>query len=131
VRKNVLDNLVNQQLLAAKAVENKLDRTPETLMAIEAAKREILARAYMETIVAAVLATAHRARWFAFPSVPLSEESSPEVVRSRCLTPARAAEASVRKARSEFGDRPSRPFAPSVARAEANSRRGLRKGTQQ
>ena len=53
VRKNVLDTLINQQLLASKAVENKLDRTPETLMAIEASKREILARAYMETVAAA------------------------------------------------------------------------------
>ena len=53
VRKAVLDNLINQQLLSSKAVENKLDRTPEVLMAIEAAKREILARAYIETVVAA------------------------------------------------------------------------------
>lgn len=52
VRKSALDNLINQQLLASKAIEAKLDRTPETLMAIESAKREILARAYMEKIIA-------------------------------------------------------------------------------
>lgn len=52
-RKSVLDNLINQQLLAAKAIEAKLDRTPETLMAFEAARREILAKAYMEKVVAA------------------------------------------------------------------------------
>ena len=53
VRKSVLDNLINQQLLASKAVENKLDRTPETLMALDAAKREILARAYIDSVVTA------------------------------------------------------------------------------
>lgn len=53
VRKNALDSLINQQLLAAKAVEDKLDRTPETLMAIDSARREILARAYMNKLAAA------------------------------------------------------------------------------
>ena len=53
VRTGVIDNLVNQQLLAARALEEKLDRTPETLMAIESARREVLARAYVEKVVAA------------------------------------------------------------------------------
>lgn len=52
-RKSVVDRLVDQELLAAKAVEEKLDRTPETLMALEMARREILARARVEQILAA------------------------------------------------------------------------------
>lgn len=51
-RKNAVDRLIDQELLAAKAVEEKLDRTPETLMAIELARREIMARARMEQVLA-------------------------------------------------------------------------------
>lgn len=42
-----------EELLAAKALEEKLDRSPKTLLAIEQARREILARAYMEQVLAA------------------------------------------------------------------------------
>lgn len=52
-RKSVLDRLIDQELLAAKAIEEKLDRTPETLMAIEAARSEILARARLNQLMAA------------------------------------------------------------------------------
>lgn len=50
-RKSAVDRLIDQELLAAKAVEEKLDRTPETLMAIDLARREILARARMEQVL--------------------------------------------------------------------------------
>jgi EpsD family peptidyl-prolyl cis-trans isomerase len=52
-RKTAVDRLIDQELLAAKAVEEKLDRTPETLMAIELARREILARARVQQLMAA------------------------------------------------------------------------------
>lgn len=49
----VLGKLVEQQLLVGQAVERKLDRKPEVLMAIESAKREILASAYRQELAAA------------------------------------------------------------------------------
>jgi EpsD family peptidyl-prolyl cis-trans isomerase len=52
-RREVLDKLIDQQLAIEQALEQKLDRTPEVLMALEAGRREILARAYVEQIVAA------------------------------------------------------------------------------
>lgn len=53
LKKEVVDRLVNQQLAIDQAVEKKLDRSPDVVLAIERAKREILARAYLESLAAA------------------------------------------------------------------------------
>ena len=45
-----LDRLINQQLARQKAIEAQLDRSPEVVQAIEAAKTEILARAHVDGI---------------------------------------------------------------------------------
>lgn len=54
VRREILDKLVDQELAVEQAIEKKLDRSPDVLMAIENARREILARAYIEQITAAM-----------------------------------------------------------------------------
>lgn len=46
--REVLEKLIDQQLAVNKAIENKLDRAPETVAAIEAAKQDILARTYLQ-----------------------------------------------------------------------------------
>lgn len=53
VRKVVLDKLIDQQVIYAQAVEKKVDRDPRVVMLIDAAKREIIARAYMDSLLSA------------------------------------------------------------------------------
>jgi EpsD family peptidyl-prolyl cis-trans isomerase len=52
-KREILDRLIEQQLAKQEAIGAKLDRSPDTLQAIEAARSEILARAYLEKIAAA------------------------------------------------------------------------------
>lgn len=54
VRQEVLEKLIDQRLIFDQAVEKRLDRSPEVMMAIEAAKREIVARAYLDQVIAAL-----------------------------------------------------------------------------
>ncbi|TSA53515.1 MAG: peptidyl-prolyl cis-trans isomerase, EpsD family [Nitrosomonadaceae bacterium] len=63
IRRQVLDRLVDQELAVEQAVEKKLDRSPDVLMAVDAARREIIARAYLEQITGALAKpTAEEAR---------------------------------------------------------------------
>jgi len=48
----ILDRLIEQQLAKQQAIEQKLDRKPNVVQAIEAARSEILARAYLDTVAA-------------------------------------------------------------------------------
>ena len=52
--REVLEKLIDQQLAVEQATEEKLHRSPEVVAQIEAAKRDILARAYMKKVAGAV-----------------------------------------------------------------------------
>lgn len=51
IRKQLLDRLVDQQLVLNKALEEKVERSAEVISSIEAAKREIITRAYLTSMV--------------------------------------------------------------------------------
>lgn len=48
----ILNKLIDQQIAVNQAIERRLDRKPEVVMAIEGAKREILARAFLHELAA-------------------------------------------------------------------------------
>ncbi|CAM8643202.1 cis_trans_EpsD, peptidyl-prolyl cis-trans isomerase, EpsD family [Comamonadaceae bacterium] len=52
--KEVLEKLIDQQLAVDQATENKLHRSPEVVAQIEAARRDILARAYIQQVSAGI-----------------------------------------------------------------------------
>lgn len=49
--REAVDSLINEQLLVDSAVNNKLDRDPAVVQALERARRQVLARAYVERMV--------------------------------------------------------------------------------
>lgn len=53
-RRQALERLIDQELAVQKAEQLQLERDPGVLMALEAAKREVLARAYADRLVQAV-----------------------------------------------------------------------------
>jgi EpsD family peptidyl-prolyl cis-trans isomerase len=52
-KREIVDKLIEQQLARQRAIEQKLDRAPQVVQAVEAARSEILARAYFEQIAEA------------------------------------------------------------------------------
>jgi EpsD family peptidyl-prolyl cis-trans isomerase len=52
--REVLEKLIDQQLAVDQATEAKLNRSPEVVAQIEAAKRDILARAYIQSLTGAL-----------------------------------------------------------------------------
>jgi len=50
-KREILDGLINQELAKRQAILKGLDRSPNVVLDIEAAKNEILARAYRESLV--------------------------------------------------------------------------------
>ena len=48
--KQLLESMIDRQLIMAEAMRNKIDRTPDVLKAIERAKAQIIAQAYLQSI---------------------------------------------------------------------------------
>jgi EpsD family peptidyl-prolyl cis-trans isomerase len=60
VRAEVLEKLIDQQLVYEQARSKKLDRNADVVMAVEMAKREIIARAHLEQLVSTLPALAEQ-----------------------------------------------------------------------
>jgi peptidyl-prolyl cis-trans isomerase C len=52
--KQLLESLIDRQLILAEAMRNKIDRTPEVMQAIERAKAQIIAQAYLQGVTSKV-----------------------------------------------------------------------------
>lgn len=52
--KQLLETLIDRQLLVNEAMLKKIDRTPEVMLAIERAKSQIIAQAYMQNVTSEV-----------------------------------------------------------------------------
>ncbi len=48
--KQLLESMIDRQLIMAEAMRNKIDRTPDVMKAIERAKAQIIAQAYLQSI---------------------------------------------------------------------------------
>jgi peptidyl-prolyl cis-trans isomerase C len=53
-RKQLLESLIDRQLVLAEAARNKVDRSPEVVQAIERAKAQIVAQAYLQNVTSKV-----------------------------------------------------------------------------
>ncbi|OAM51343.1 peptidyl-prolyl cis-trans isomerase, EpsD family [Methylovorus sp. MM2] len=53
-KKQILQSLIDRQLLETKAIKAKVDRDPNVMQAIERAKSQIIAQAYIQSLVSAV-----------------------------------------------------------------------------
>ena len=51
VTRQAVDSLIDEQLLVKAALDNKLDRDPAVVQALERMRRQVLARAYLERLV--------------------------------------------------------------------------------
>lgn len=60
----ILEELVDQELLVQRALEDKLDREPRVMQAIEATRRDLLARAYLDKVTRTTQSTAEEIRDF-------------------------------------------------------------------
>ena len=54
-RKQLLESLIDRQLILAEAMNNKIDRTPDVMQAIERTKAQIIAQAYLRNITARIV----------------------------------------------------------------------------
>lgn len=54
LRREVLEKLIDQQLAVDQAMETKINRSPEVVAMLESARREVLARAYIQQITGAL-----------------------------------------------------------------------------
>lgn len=48
--KQLLETLIDQQVILAEAIRNKIDRSPAVLQAIERAKKQIIAQTYLQSV---------------------------------------------------------------------------------
>lgn len=52
--KQLLESLIDQQLILAEAMRNKVDRTPAVIQAIERAKKQIITQSYLQGVTAKI-----------------------------------------------------------------------------